>query len=58
MDEGFPAGRPGVERRDRGAHARHSALAPEPVACAERRGPTRSIPNRVVKRGSVEGTGG
>jgi hypothetical protein len=41
MDEGFPAGRPAVElMSDRDPHPRHSALAPEPVACAKRRGPT------------------
>ena len=40
MDEGFPAGRAGAETVDRDAHPGHSALAPEPVACAKRRGPT------------------
>jgi len=40
MDEGFPAGRRGAELRGRSTHPTHSALAPEPVACAMRRGPT------------------
>ena len=41
MDEGFPAGRPDVAGDwSLGSFNTHSALAPEPVACAKRRGPT------------------
>ena len=42
MDEGFPAGRPAVDVMSECLFAipTHSALAPEPVACAKRRGPT------------------
>ena len=40
MDEGFPAGRSEVAMIGRWQHPRPLALAPEPVACAKRRGPT------------------
>jgi len=40
MDEGFPAGRPVVDCSKAWFQSTHSALAPEPVACAKRRGPT------------------
>ena len=58
MDEGFPAGRPGVEPIDRGTQqdTRHWPLSQWRARSAV--DPPRSIPNRVVKRGSVEGTGG
>ena len=60
MDEGFPAGRPGVEMlSDRwcpSKDTRHWPLSQWRARSAV--APPRSIPNRVVKRGSVEGTGG
>jgi hypothetical protein len=59
MDEGFPAGRPGVETIDRAKpiqDTRHWPLSQWRARSAV--APPRSIPNRVVKRGSVEGTGG
>ena len=60
MDEGFPAGRPAVDGsidclfpiQD----TRHWPLSQWRARSAV--APPRSIPNRVVKRGSVEGTGG
>ena len=59
MDEGFPAGRPGVDAAR--SHSpiqdtRHWPLSQWRARSAV--APPRSIPNRVVKRGSVEGTGG
>ena len=59
MDEGFPAGRPGVASFAivKPIQAtRHWPLSQWRARCAV--APPRSIPNRVVKRGSVEGTGG
>ena len=59
MDEGFPAGRPEVDRwtiANRIQDTRHWPLSQWRARSAV--APPRSIPNRVVKRGSAEGTGG
>ena len=60
MDEGFPGG-----RRERGAMmvaangSSHTVCTPLNQRCASSAVvPPRSIPNRVVKRGSANGTGG
>ena len=60
MDEGFPEGRPGVDRSVDCSlaiqHTRHWPLSQWRARSAV--APPRSIPNRVVKRGSANGTGG
>ena len=59
MDEGFPAGRPGADATWSWSpiqDTRHWPLSQWRARSAV--APPRSIPNRVVKRGSVEGTGG
>ena len=59
MDEGFPGGRAEQDRglgREPFHHTRHWPLSQWRARSAV--APPRSIPNRVVKRGSVEGTGG
>ena len=59
MDEGFPAGRGELSKADvdvRHANGRHTPLSQWRARSAVE--PPRPIPNRVVKRGSAEGTGG
>ena len=60
MDEGFPAGRPALATPRLIVttihHTRHWPLSQWRARSAV--DPPRSIPNRVVKRGSAEGTGG
>ena len=61
MDEGFPAGRPVVDEIDSIANHSIHCTRHWPLSqwCARSAVvPPRPIPNRVVKRGSAEGTGG
>ena len=61
MDEGFPGGRRDAESWGArpAAQSAHILHAPEPFWRAlSAVDPPRSISNRVVKRGSADGTGG